>query len=102
MRRAMPVTIVEIQYDPYYTEENVEVDWKRTFRRMFWTFEPLIEGFKWCKLLVQVDGTHLYGKYKGVLMMAIAQDGNHNIIPIAFAITEGENNESWSFFLRNL
>ncbi|RYR13239.1 hypothetical protein Ahy_B04g070342 isoform H [Arachis hypogaea] len=39
-----------------------------------------------CKPIVQVDGTHLYGKYKGCLLVAVSQDGNNNIVPIAFAI----------------
>ncbi|XP_057756302.1 uncharacterized protein LOC130975534 [Arachis stenosperma] len=30
------------------------------------------------------------------------QDGNSNILPIAFALVEGENTESWAFFLSNL
>ena len=34
--------------------------------------------------------------------MAIAQDGNNNIIPIAFAIVESETLEAWSFFLTNV
>ncbi|XP_057719362.1 uncharacterized protein LOC130933764 [Arachis stenosperma] len=51
---------------------------------------------------VRVGGTHLYGKYGGTLLLAIAQDGNSNILPIAFALLEGENAESWSFFLSNL
>ena len=34
--------------------------------------------------------------------MAIAQDGNSNILPIAFAVVEGETKEAWSFFLTNL
>ncbi|RYR58692.1 hypothetical protein Ahy_A05g024577 [Arachis hypogaea] len=49
-----------------------------------------------------VDGTHLYGKYKGALMVAVAQDGNQNIVPIAFAIVEGETADVWEFFLTNL
>ncbi|XP_015944737.1 uncharacterized protein LOC107469869 [Arachis duranensis] len=40
--------------------------------------------------------------YGGTLLLAIAQDGNSNILPIAFALVEGENIESWSFFLSNL
>ncbi|XP_016173301.1 uncharacterized protein LOC107615781 [Arachis ipaensis] len=55
-----------------------------------------------CKPLVSIDSTHLYGKYGGTLLLAIAQDGNSNILPIAFALVEGENAESWSFFLNNL
>jgi hypothetical protein len=51
---------------------------------------------------VQVDGTWLYGKYRGTLLLAVAQDGNHHIFPVAFAIVEGETKEAWSFFLKNL
>ncbi|XP_057744825.1 uncharacterized protein LOC130962654 [Arachis stenosperma] len=72
------------------------------FHRLFWTFPPCIEAFCHCKPLVSIDGTHLYGKYGGTLLLAIAQDGNSNILPIAFALVEGENAESWSFFLSNL
>ncbi|XP_015932905.1 uncharacterized protein LOC107459205 [Arachis duranensis] len=72
------------------------------FHRLFWTFPPCIEAFHHCKPLVSIDGTHLYGKYGGTLLLAIAQDGNSNILPIAFALVEGENVESWSFFLSNL
>ncbi|XP_025670561.1 uncharacterized protein [Arachis hypogaea] len=72
------------------------------FHRLFWTFSPSIEAFRHCKPLVSIDGTHSYGKYGGTLLLAIAQDGNSNILPIAFALVEGENAESWSFFLSNL
>ncbi|RYR19884.1 hypothetical protein Ahy_B03g064794 [Arachis hypogaea] len=34
--------------------------------------------------------------------MVIAQDGNSNILPIAFVIVEGETKEAWSFFLSYL
>ncbi|XP_057744866.1 uncharacterized protein LOC130962708 [Arachis stenosperma] len=72
------------------------------FHRHFWTFPPCIETFRNYKPLVSVDGTHLYGKYDGTLLVAIAQGRNSNIIPIAFALVEGENAESWSFFLSHL
>ncbi|XP_025616592.1 uncharacterized protein [Arachis hypogaea] len=49
-----------------------------------------------------VDGTHLYEKYKGALLVAVAQDENQNIVPIAFAIVEGEIADTWEFFLTNL
>ncbi|XP_058726930.1 uncharacterized protein LOC131598330 [Vicia villosa] len=57
-----------------------------------WFFKPII----------QIDGTWLYGKYKGTLLMAVAQDGNNNIFPIAFALVEEETATAWSFFLKNL
>lgn len=49
-----------------------------------------------------MDGTWLYGKYKGTLLLAVAQDGNKNTIPIAYALVEGETGGAWSFFLKNL
>ncbi|RYR73634.1 hypothetical protein Ahy_A02g008072 [Arachis hypogaea] len=45
---------------------------------------------------------HLYGRYGGVLLIAVAQDGNSNIMPIAFANVESKSTKSWSFFLTNL
>ncbi|XP_025674498.1 uncharacterized protein [Arachis hypogaea] len=74
----------------------------RYFHRLFWTFPPCIEAFSHCKPLVSIDGTHLCGKYGGTLLLAIPQDGNSNILPVAFSLVEGENAESWIFFLSHL
>ncbi|RYQ80375.1 hypothetical protein Ahy_Scaffold1g106832 isoform A [Arachis hypogaea] len=79
-----------------------EIQGVRVLHRVFWSFYPCIVAFKHYKPLVQVDGTHLYGKYKGALLVAVAQDGNKNIVPIAFAIVEGETADAWEFFLTNL
>ncbi|XP_027368864.1 uncharacterized protein LOC113874849 [Abrus precatorius] len=42
------------------------------------------------ELIPNVDGTHLYGKYKGVLLVAVAQDENQNILQIAFVVVEDD------------
>ncbi|PNX80578.1 hypothetical protein L195_g036582, partial [Trifolium pratense] len=72
------------------------------FERLFWAFKPCIEGFAHCKPIVQVDGTFLTGKYKGTLLLAVAQDGNAHIFPVAYAIVEGETKDAWNFFLKHL
>ncbi|XP_015945742.1 uncharacterized protein LOC107470832 [Arachis duranensis] len=82
-------------------------EFTRYFHRLFWTFPPCIETFRHYKPLVSIDRTHLYGKYLygkygGTLLLAIAQDGNLNILPVAFALVEEENTESWAFFLSHL
>nr|KYP66494.1 hypothetical protein KK1_012790 [Cajanus cajan] len=64
------------------------------FKRLFWTFKPCIDGFAFCKPIVQVDGTFLYDKYKGMLLVVVAQDGRNNIIPIAFAVVKGETSDA--------
>jgi len=61
--------------------------------RVFWYFGPCIQGFNYCKLVVQVDGTFLTGRYQWTLLTALAQDGSRNIFPLAFAIVEGETKE---------
>jgi len=44
--------------------------------------------------MVQVDGTRLYGKYKEILLVVVAQDDNNKILPIVFAIIKGETTEA--------
>ncbi|XP_025674937.1 uncharacterized protein [Arachis hypogaea] len=55
-----------------------------------------------CKPLISIDSTHLYGKYGETLLMVRAQDGNANILSVAFAVVEGKTKEAWSFFLSYL
>ena len=66
--------------------------------RVFWSFGPCIQGFNYCKQVVQVDGTFLTGRYQGTLLTALAQDGSRNIFPLAFAIVEGETKEALIWF----
>ena len=72
------------------------------FHRLFWIFQPCIEAVVHLKAIIQVNETFLYGKYKGTLLVTTSQDGNQNVVPIAFALVEGENEQSWSWFLHNL
>ncbi|QHO04709.1 uncharacterized protein DS421_13g442520 [Arachis hypogaea] len=101
MVQKMPGSVVQIETRPLYNG-NEEAQGVKILHRVFWSFTPCIRAFRHCKPLVQVDGTHLYGKYKGTLLVAVAQDGNQNIVPIAFALVEGETADGWHFFLRNL
>ncbi|XP_015955279.1 uncharacterized protein LOC107479687 [Arachis duranensis] len=95
---------------------NVFGGWEDSYEALPWWLSVMVQkmpstvvqietrplAFRHCKPLVQVDGIHLYGKYKGTLLVAVAQDGNQNIMPIAFALVEGETADAWHFFLRNL
>ncbi|XP_015954384.1 uncharacterized protein LOC107478769 [Arachis duranensis] len=89
----MPGTVAVLRTCPVRVSGQVDES-QAYFHRMFWTFSPCIEAFRHCKPLVSIDGTHLYGKYGGTLLVAIAQDGNSNILPVAFALVEGENAQS--------
>ena len=35
-----------------------------------------------CKLVINIDGTHLYGKYQWVLLIAMATDANNKVLPL--------------------
>ncbi|XP_023872225.1 uncharacterized protein LOC111984837 [Quercus suber] len=70
-----------------------------TFKSVFWAFRPCIVGFKKCRPVISIDATHLYGKYKGKLMIAMATDANNKIYPLAFAVVESESIETWGWFL---
>ncbi|RYR13974.1 hypothetical protein Ahy_B04g070687 isoform D [Arachis hypogaea] len=96
-----PSAVVHFETMPAYQGDEVVRD-IQVLHRVFWSYYPCIRAFRHCKPIVQVDGTHLYGKYKGCLLVAVSQDGNNNIVPIAFAIVEGETSDAWHFFLSNL
>ncbi|XP_020270620.1 uncharacterized protein LOC109845760 [Asparagus officinalis] len=68
------------------------------FTSVFWVFGPSIEGFKFCRPILSIDGTHLYGKYKGVLLVATGVDADGGLFPLAFAVVEVENSENWEWF----
>ena len=70
------------------------------FNRVFLAFGPSIEGFQHCRQVISIDGTFLYGKYKDKLLIASTWDCDNRLFPLAFAIVEEENDDSWSWFLR--
>ncbi|RYR10291.1 hypothetical protein Ahy_B05g078767 [Arachis hypogaea] len=96
-----PSAVVHFETMPTYQGDDLVPD-IRVLHRVFWSYYPCIRAFRHCKPMVQVDGTHLYEKYKGCLLVAVSQDGNNNIVPIAFTIVEGETSDAWYFFLSNL
>ncbi|WVY94019.1 hypothetical protein V8G54_033107 [Vigna mungo] len=101
MQTFLPGFVYKLKTQPIIDGQEARQN-QQYFKRLFWTFKPCVDGFPYCKPLVQVDGTFLYGRYKGTLLVAVAQDGRNNILPIAFAIVEGETANAWLFFLKNL
>ncbi|RVX03620.1 Serine/threonine-protein phosphatase 7 long form-like [Vitis vinifera] len=80
-------------------------DWYKSYAelpRFFLAWSSQILDALWfahCRPILSIDGTHLYRKYKGTLLIAMGCDGNNQLFPLAFAITEGENADNWSWFL---
>ncbi|CAI9109427.1 OLC1v1009248C1 [Oldenlandia corymbosa var. corymbosa] len=56
------------------------------------------------KIVIYLDGTFLKGGSKGLgmLLTTVGIDPNNGIYPVAWAVAEGETEESWEWFLRIL
>ncbi|RID46045.1 hypothetical protein BRARA_I02732, partial [Brassica rapa] len=72
-----PVTAIETKPD---------IEGNTRFLYGFLAFGASIQGFRRLRKVLIIDGTHLSGKYKGVLLTASGQDGNFQVFPLAFAV----------------
>lgn len=93
----LPGTIVEFMNKEY--EGDNRNNQKEFFHRVFWAFKPCIDALPYLKPVISLDALPLCGKYQGTLFIASAQDGDQSILPLAFAVVEGETVEAWSWFL---
>jgi hypothetical protein len=75
--------------EPYVNKTRIYNGKKdRIFSRVFWAFEQCVTAFKHCRPIICVDGTFLTGQFKGTLFVAIANDGQNQSVPLAFALVE--------------
>ena len=66
-------------------------------------YKPVAEGFKvGCRKVVGLDGCFLKTIVKGLLLSAVGKDGNDKMYPISWAVVEGENENSWKWFIELL
>ena len=49
------------------------------FKYVFWAFTPSIVGFTHCRLVISIDGTHLYEKYKKKVVDCNGYRGRYTI-----------------------
>ncbi|XP_031116599.1 uncharacterized protein LOC116020255 [Ipomoea triloba] len=73
IQQTNPGTIVDIVGSPTNTPDEFH------FKYAFWAFKAAIDGFKYCLPVLTIDGTHLYGKYKGNLLLAVSMNANREI-----------------------
>jgi hypothetical protein len=92
MHQSNPGSIVHWAHKAEFNEYAI-------FGSVFWAFKPSIDGFQHCRPLISIDGTHLYGKYKGKLLVVVAYDANNGLFPLCFSIVNEESSSSWSWFL---
>ncbi|XP_050227587.1 uncharacterized protein LOC126677148 [Mercurialis annua] len=73
------------------------------FQRYYVGFSGLKKGFlAGCRPILCVDGCFLKTIVAGALLSAVGRDGNNQMFPVAWAIVEAENEETWTWFLELL
>jgi hypothetical protein len=98
-------TIVQMNPGSYYDIKDYPCVKKPGKLVLQWSFLALgacIEAFKLCRPVIFIDGTFLTGKYKGTILTAVAANSNNQLLPLAIAFAEGENGDSWYWFLERL
>ncbi|BAH92786.1 Os04g0578900 [Oryza sativa Japonica Group] len=69
------------------------------FQRFYVCFDACKRGFlAGCRKVVGLDGCFFKGATNGELLCAIGRDANNQMYPIAWAVVEKENNDSWDWF----
>ncbi|XP_025621503.1 uncharacterized protein [Arachis hypogaea] len=88
---------------------NVFSGWEDSYQALPWWLSIMVQ--KMPGSIVQIETRPLYNGNEEAqdvkilhrtLLVAVAQDGNQNIVPIAFALVEGETTDAWHFFFKNL
>ena len=78
---------------------KLERDGKR-FKRLGIIYREGVQSFScYYQRGLQLDGTFLTNKTKGVLLVACFRDGNNNIRIVGVAVCSCENEENWTWFV---
>ena len=73
------------------------------FKRLYICFDSRAHGFLvGCRPVIGLDGCFLKTETKGQLLSAVGRDRNNQMFPIAWAVVEGENQDSWTWFIKLL
>lgn len=69
------------------------------FQRMYICLNACKKGFMaGCRKVVGLDGCFFKGATNGELLCAVGRDANNQMYPIAWAVVENENKNSWDWF----
>ncbi|GJY83757.1 transposase, MuDR, MULE transposase domain protein [Tanacetum coccineum] len=84
----------------YGTVTRIKTDDNGVFEMLFIAIGASIRTFlNYLRHMLMIDGAHLKGLYKGTNLVAVAMDGNNQIVPIAFGICKGETGPCWSWWM---
>ena len=77
------------------------LDEGQVFKAFFIGFSSLRKGFlKGCRPIIGFDGCFLKTFLGGALLSAVTKDANNQMYPICWAVVAGENEATWTWFLK--
>jgi hypothetical protein len=72
----------------------------RFFQQMYVSLATCRKGFlEACRPIICVDACFLKSKFGGQLHAVVARDANDDIYPLAYAVCECEDQNTWTWFL---
>ncbi|KAH6811822.1 hypothetical protein C2S51_025584 [Perilla frutescens var. frutescens] len=99
----LPAFLHTLQLMNQGTVVDMEITSDGRFKHSFLALGACVNAFlQYARPVLVIDGTHLKGKNKGVLFVAVTKDGNKQILPVAVGLGPIENDESWIWFLAHL
>ncbi|KAH6786878.1 hypothetical protein C2S52_006430 [Perilla frutescens var. hirtella] len=79
---------------------DLETDGDDRFMYTFVALGVCRAAFSVCmRSVIAIDGTHLKGKTKGILFVAVKKDGNEQCFPLAIGVGPIENDAAWTWFM---
>ncbi|XP_014490240.1 uncharacterized protein LOC106752970 [Vigna radiata var. radiata] len=90
------VSISKARRAKLIASRQLEVDYKEQFKMMY------DYGHEVLRPIVCLDGCFMKGQFKGEVFTAVGRDPNEQMLPLAYAVVEVENKETWTWFLQIL
>ncbi|XP_022635890.1 uncharacterized protein LOC111240489 [Vigna radiata var. radiata] len=89
-----PGSTIKVKVEPF--------DGKVIFQRFYACLKACKDSFLSCRPIIGLDGAFLKGQHHGELLTVVARDANDQMLPLAYAIVEVENKDTWKWFLELL
>ncbi|GJQ91782.1 transposase, MuDR, MULE transposase domain protein [Tanacetum coccineum] len=88
----------DIQLD-ILSEYKIHISYQQAMKGKHYGIQQIRTFLNYLRPVLMIDAAHLKGLYKGTNLVAVAMDGNNQIVPIAFGICKGETGPCWSWWM---
>ncbi|XP_075088100.1 uncharacterized protein LOC107796086 [Nicotiana tabacum] len=96
--KKMPTYLYMLEYANPGSVTRLHTEGDGSFLYAFIAIYASIRGWVYCRPTFVVDGSFLKSTYRGTKLTASTQDTEGQILPLAYAIVDSENDASWEWF----